>query len=337
MKRTYLTFLCISLSLNTNAQTIFSGIDIYGTSQITVEQVLDLHESRLNQMASAWTSKDIQLYFQIREEVTDSIRALGDFAFLEISTIEYSRDDSPLFITIDVVDLNDKNKRLTLNPRPSDDINDPDSLLAEWERYEDLGKNLRKSGELEHDASCPAFHCTFGFGHNALTYFEREFNSKVPNNREILVQILRKDKDAKDRAFAAFLLAHIKNGRDLVRILVPSISDTSSFVRNNVLRVLADISQNHGEIEIPIEPILKALQYPNTTDRNKALAVLDGMAKNKEYRNTIIDKAGSTLIEILKLLQPNNHDWAYSILKELSGKDFGDRNVEAWTLWLNAQ
>ena len=40
---------------------------------------------------------------------------------------------------------------------------------------------------------------------------------------------------------------------------------------------------------------------------------------------------------LLRLLQPNNHDHAYFILKTISGKEFGDRDYDAWAQWLKQQ
>jgi hypothetical protein len=67
------------------------------------------------------------------------------------------------------------------------------------------------------------------------------------------------------------------------------------------------------------------------------LATIDGLATRPENKNIHIREAGPKLIEILKLLQPNNHDFAYAILKKISGKDFGERNYEAWGRWLHSQ
>jgi len=37
---------------------------------------------------------------------------------------------------------------------------------------------------------------------------------------------------------------------------------------------------------------------------------------------------------MLRLRQPNNHDFAHSILKQISGRSFGDREYAAWEAWL---
>jgi hypothetical protein len=86
--------------------------------------------------------------------------------------------------------------------------------------------------------------------------------------------------------------------------------------------------------------VLHALNGPTTTDRNKAVAVVAGLVARpdgaKLYRE-VIAQAGPILIKLLALEQPNNHDFAYSILKQVSGKDFGERDVAAWQRWLAEQ
>jgi hypothetical protein len=100
------------------------------------------------------------------------------------------------------------------------------------------------------------------------------------------------------------------------------------------MRVLGEIAEKRKEVPIPVEPIIKALNYPATTDRNKALYILEGLAANPKNKGIIIGQAGSLLIKLLRLYQPNNHDFAYSILKKVSGKNYGERDYKAWEQWI---
>ena len=45
----------------------------------------------------------------------------------------------------------------------------------------------------------------------------------------------------------------------------------------------------------------------------------------------------ATLLAMLRLQQPNNHDFAYLILKAISGQSYGERDYSAWEAWLRAQ
>lgn len=51
----------------------------------------------------------------------------------------------------------------------------------------------------------------------------------------------------------------------------------------------------------------------------------------------MIARAGPTLLKLLALEQPNNHDFAYQILKQVSGQDFGEHEVARWRAWLLQQ
>ncbi|MGD1950154.1 MAG: hypothetical protein ACFB14_10975 [Leptolyngbyaceae cyanobacterium] len=84
---------------------------------------------------------------------------------------------------------------------------------------------------------------------------------------------------------------------------------------------------------MPIESIIEALQYPATTDRNKASWRLLELAKQDRYHQLIIEQAVPVLLEMLKLQQPNNHDPAYATLKVISGEQYGARDYAAWEEW----
>ncbi|WP_437757386.1 hypothetical protein [Sorangium sp. So ce1389] len=149
----------------------------------------------------------------------------------------------------------------------------------------------------------------------------------------------KEDKDPEDRGAAAFLLAHIKDGEKLVSLMLPMLNDPDALVRNNAMRVLMDVAMLHHDVSIPLTPFLKALDGPTTTDRNKAAAVTWGLIDRPEGTKLyaqVIKEAGPTLLKLLKLEQPNNHDAAYRILKKVSGKDFPERDHAAWEKWLAA-
>ena len=82
------------------------------------------------------------------------------------------------------------------------------------------------------------------------------------------------------------------------------------------MRVLGAVVDKHKVENLELKKITQALNYPYVTDRNKAAYVLLGIIKsNPETHFQVINESGKTLIELLKLKQPNNHDFAYQILK----------------------
>jgi len=103
------------------------------------------------------------------------------------------------------------------------------------------------------------------------------------------------------------------------------------------MRVVVDIAFHHPELDVPIDPVLEALEHPSTLDRNKASAILDGLLERPDgdrLHRVIAKRAGATLIAMLRLKQPNNHGFAYAILKKVRGQDLGERDYDAWEAWL---
>lgn len=317
------------------AQPSLKGIDLFGTTQITLDQVQKQYGDQIQQFVHAWSVDDTLRTGRLRREVESSIHQMGDFAYVKLSLIGYYDPGRPAYLTIDVVDARDRESRMRFLPAPKGSFPDPEGLLALWDEYMKTGWELAEKDELDFEKmECPAFHCLFGFDHPKLKRFGSIFASRVSENKARLIQILREDRNADHRAGAAFLLAHIQDGQELVHALLPSIFDPDESVRNNAMRALAYISDSHKEIEIPLTPVLKAMNFPATTDRNKASAILCGLADRAEHQKTIAQCCGATLLQMLKLSQPNNHDHAYIILRKISGKEFGDRDYEAWEKWL---
>jgi len=88
--------------------------------------------------------------------------------------------------------------------------------------------------------------------------------------------------------------------------------------------------------EYPVKDLIAALEFPSAEDRNKSAYVLVSLVKSPRYRTAIDKEAVPSLLKLLRLRQANNHDPAYEILKELSGKTFGDRDYKDWESWAAA-
>src|SRR5262249_2523762 len=161
--------------------------------------------------------------------------------------------------------------RMNFLPVPTRAFSDPGHLLAEWEKYQDLAMKRMMSGLALGAGKCPAFHCVAGFEAPELRRFGKLFRREVPKHEKQLFTFLREDKDANHRAYAAFLLAHVRGGKKLVRELALNLRDSAETVRNNVLRVFGYIAKYHPELSLPVEAIAETLRFPTATDRNKAL------------------------------------------------------------------
>ena len=313
------------------------AIDVFGTTQISTEQVLQAWGDTITKFAEAVYSNhpnpevDVGSLYQ---EIITGIQVMGDFAYVDVSPILYFEEGNPIFVTIDIVDAVDASVRMPFRAAPTGRFDDPEGLFQQWAEYEETGIALSRAGELSDGYDqCPALSCTFGFEHPDLQKFLPIFEAAIPPNREQLTQILQGDRDAAHRGYAVFLLAFTDDPTSYVQAITPAIKDSSSLVRNNALRVLIHIAQDYPEVPIPIAQVVEALGYPNTTDRNKAAYILVELAKRAEHRETLIEQAVPILLEMLKLQQPNNHDPAYRILTQLSGQQYGARDYAAWEQW----
>lgn len=315
-------------------ESLLRGIDVFGTHQIDAATVKARFGDRMEEMARASQRHDMQRYMAIRQEIEHAIEGMGKFAYVRLSLIDYFPPKGQ-FMTVDVVDAGDVARRMSFAAHPTDAFPDPDGLLAAWGEYQAKGFALARQGKIDfqHLSNRGLFHNIFGFDDPDLAPYLERFRRGVRAHQQELVRILYHDRDDEHRAFAAFLLAYMQDGHALVRVLMPALSDSSELVRNNAMRVLAEISGAHAEIDIPVAPVADALHYPATTDRNKAAAILAGLAKRPACRAAIL-REGFTLLEMLRLQQPNNHDWAYIILCTLSGQHFGERDYAAWEGWL---
>lgn len=323
-----------SLVKTAPAQTL-KEIDLFGTSQITAEQVKQKLGSDIEKFVKAYVAGDNETYGNLYKQIVAAIRGMGSFAFARVSLIQYYSDGKPIYVTIDLVDEKDKATRMTFLPAPTGEYADPDGLFAQWEKYEKKGWELMNKGALDFkEPKCPAFHCIFGFEHPELKPYEEAFRLGARKHKTQLFEILKNDKKEEHRGKAAYLLAHIESAEELVRALAPAIRDSSSYVRNNVMRVLALLVKDNKTVDVPLAEILQAINFPDTTDRNKSLYVLDGLADRPANREQIARQVGHLLVKLLRLAQPNNHDPAYSILQKISGEKFGERDYAAWERWV---
>jgi hypothetical protein len=297
--------------------------DVYGSRHLDRAAVIERWHDRLDDLGSPLLAAEIA--------------KTPGIASAKFSTVTYY-DPPGTFVTLDLVD---SDRQVTFAPAPTGTYADPEGLIQLWRDYEAAFFQLLNAGEIPAKMGpCPFWHC-LGFDHPLLVPYREVFAARVPPHERELVAILRDDKRPFFRDAAAFLLAHLPSGDRVVEVEVPAIRDPDSGVRNNALRVLALIAQRHPEIAVPLDPILDALEFPTTVDRNKASATLAGLVDRPGLtdatRERIRARSGDVLVAMLALRQPNNHDFAYRILKRLAGTDLGEHAVDAWRAWVHAR
>jgi hypothetical protein len=285
-------------------------VDVFGSTQVTRDQVLAVAGADLAALVTATETRD-DSFSDHYDAATAAIAKLGDFAYVEISPITYYKPPA-VYLTVDLVDAKDAKTRMTFAPAPTGDVPDPDGLLAAWSAYEQKAFAVMRTGKAS-DEGCPVWHCMIV--DPSLAADLEDFARRVPQHEAELAKILREDKDDQERAYAAFLLAHLPDGKRVVELMMPAFHDPSHLVRNNAMRVVALIARDHAELEIPLEPVLTALRFPGNTDRNKAGAILAGLVEHDPARaKAIVAEVGDVLRAMAASRQPNNRDFAVEIL-----------------------
>jgi hypothetical protein len=319
----------------------FAGVDLFGTSRFTVEKLLEPVHDRFIEYERLSVADQFEEAAKIQQELETALKQSGGFAFLKFSMIRYFRDGDPRYLTIDVVEPADAERRMSFAKPPADAtaFPDPEGLIAKYGEYETKGFELLRLREPIEDAASTRelFHCPFGFSHPQLGPYKAVLVDGARKHADELFAIVHRDKDAQHRAQAIFLLGFTSDGARLVREITPACRDENANVRNNAMRVFAVMAQNHSEVELPLAPVLDMLDFPATTDRNKAAAVLSALSKKRELAPEIRRRCGQTLVAMLRLKQPNNHDYALMILRELRGEKAAPLAADdyaGWEAWL---
>lgn len=325
-----------------NNRNLFT-LDVYGTNQLPADLLESKYKNQFNEMAeifnspSGLTSSENQEHFSaIMKNMMADINSLNKFSYVGITPIIYP-GDKILHITIDIVEKNDNARLIHFIPKQRETVGDPDHLIEQWIKYEKMGFSIfYKDKVCPTYKKCPAYHCLFGFDHKLLKKYLIIFDKNVEKDKLKLMNVLRNDYDENKRAAAAFLLAHIKNANEMIKILTPSLYDSSKSVRNNVMRVIGITLDNHPEIDFPIATVCDILDFPETTDRNKAMLIIRSLAKHDKNKKYIIQHCGSLLISELKLNQPNDHILSYQILQIISKETYSDLDIKSWEKWVKA-
>jgi hypothetical protein len=345
MKKILLTLLSCSSVIyfgNVTAKTAPAPIiDVYKTTQISAQEINQRFAAQFQELANIFLSPasmssadNMKKIAVLIKGIDEKIKTMGQFSFVNTSPVMYA-DMKNIYITIDIVDVKDRKRLSLILPPPTQSLPDPDNLIHAWQEYEKTGLNVFFKEKVPPKfTSCPAYHCIFGFEYPTLKKYQAIFENDVPKDKAQLIAILRQDKDPQKRAAAAFLLAHIKNGEELISILVPAMNDSSGDVRNNVMRVLGMTISKMKNPNFPIEKIVAALNFPLEVDRNKSLYMVASLVVQPRYAKYIQQHASKEIMDNLKMLQPNLHDTAYQVLMIMSGKKFGERDYAAWENWL---
>lgn len=308
---------------------VIQGIDLYGSDHLNVEQMMEAEPELFAKFCEELKAEnDVEALIL---KLSDRLKQKFSLPYVKPTAITYfEAEGKVVYITFDVVE---SLERLNFQDRPHEVFEDPDHLIAAWDLYMSTAYELLNAGEIEpYEVKTSAFHSVFGHQHPKLTPFEKLFVEGSAKCKNDLTAIFLNDQNDHHRAIAPFLLAYLPEGQELVDLLSKRLRDPSSEVRNNVMRVFACIAFDHPEIVLPVDEVLQALDFPDTTDRNKAAAIIYGLLQQEGNDEKIL-ACSSTLLKMLKLKQPNNSEWAYLILKKISNLDLPKENIADWEQW----
>ena len=323
--------------LRAQVPTELGSIDVYRSRSLTVESLTRDHGAQIDSLIHYVTAADMAGALRWRDTLLAGIEREGNYALVSIGvTTSFAPDHNTADLAFDVVDRADSAQRLHFAPAPMGHVDDPGGVLAAWQDYQDKAMQLIQNRELSPvTSSCPALHCILGFEHPKLAPYLAVFN-RAARDPVPLVRVLRSDSVPDRRAAAVFVLAHMQDPARLVSILTPALDDPSSVVRNNVLRVFWQVALRDSVPALPMDAVLARLDDPESDVRNKAALVTAAAAQREEFRAAIL-RGGARLLSLLRLNQPNNHEPAWQALQAVSGRDFGDRDYDAWDRWWAAQ
>lgn len=320
------------------------GVDVYGLNLKESTLLLQKYELRISQIINQIhegitqdpdhfldTSQGEKLLKQ-RNALLHEIKENNHFIYVDLETIYYQPDN--FFTTLEVIPAGKKERLKFVTPKQPNHYPKTDDVMDQMQAYLTLSRSLFIKNQLRarHD-ECPVYHCTLGFKHPQLRGYLAVFNQAAAQDKQFIINTLKHDPNPERRANAAYLVGHFTDPHEIIRTLLPQVSDSDEGVRNNVIRVLSVTSMKSGIKNIDPAPFVYLLDSPFLVDRNKSLFLLANLASEKSTRNYLIEHAQTQLLRLYAMKQPNQQEFAYMILKEISGKDFGENQVVEWEKW----
>lgn len=338
-----LTLLSMLLSTSVFAA---HGIDVYGLNAEESKKILQHYEKRIALITDKLhegISKDFNGFLDTsearaltkqRKALIEEIKQREGYLYVNLSTVYYSKKN--YYTTIEVVKPDQKARLQFLGDKTNSPPNYPKThdIMDKMDEYRDVGHELFIESKIQprHD-ECPVYHCTMGFDHPKLKPYLALFNHAAKYEKQFILNTLNQDPNPDRRASAAYLVGHFNDPHDIISVLLPHVKDKDAIVRNNAIRVISLTALKAHIMDLDPAPFVALLDSPEATDRNKSLFLLTEIAKSKQGKSYLIHHAETPLINILAMKQPNQQEFAYMIMKEISGKDFGEHNVKAWASW----
>jgi hypothetical protein len=319
------------------------GTDIYRSPSLTLDKINSEIQGRLYSYLALRTQRKRGVEKpaeRIKAEIEDMLTKKFGLAYVEVNYNEYATSAArTAYVTYDVVEKADAAARMPFRGAPKSKTLDPEGLLAAWQQFTAAGDALVREGKLDSSnrPNCPGHYCTYPATTPELAQLEKRIAAGVLGNRKLLDEARLNDADASKRAAAVYVLSYLPDGKEAAAAATEALTDPSAEVRSAGLQVLSDIALYDKAVLIDLGKLIAVLDYPAVSDRTKALSVVVGLVDNPAYRPLILQRALPSLLALLRLKQPSNHDLAFTVLSTLSQENYGRRDYAAWTKWAEKQ
>lgn len=319
-------------------------VDVYGATLSHQKFILDHYGQKIYDISTIptryiqthpnyWKNPDqydamFQSVSKKNEALKSEIKNKLHLAYIDFDTIDYP--DKKSYVTIEVIEQQDHERLRLLGTHTPQNYHMPvkkdlcDAMIEYNFKGSSLFSQQNKAIFLD---DCPVYHCTFGFKHPDLKPYLERFNQGAIAERAAILKILKQDPIIERRMAAVMLVGHFKNPQEIIQILFPYVHDPDDGVRNNAMRVIGDTMRHSKYTDIDVRPFIRLLLSPYVTDRNKALLVLSQAAESPKQRKIILQLGRIYLEHLAQLKQPNNRNFAVSILGKTTRIGFTSNNM----------
>jgi hypothetical protein len=309
-------------------------VDVYGVSSKISEKILNAYGGSIDVVEEARVKRAMKqlstTHLEMRSKyLTREIQKKFRFKKLNMDTVYYPENEK-MYTTISICtdDFIKKNSHQAYPVKNTKDVVD--------EMHFFIPKAINfyvTHPEYVTKMNCRDYHC-ISPEHPKLNNYLNYFRQEVPKQTVLIERTLFKDNILERRRAAIFLLGYYQDPKKINQLLIDLLDDPSLYIRHDVLRVYGELYAKSPNLDVPVEKIIHSIYSCDTAERNKGLILLNELSKNKKYQHILIKKAGKQLIVLLKLKQPNNHLFAYSILKNITHQNYSETDFLKWKKWI---
>jgi hypothetical protein len=299
-----------------------AGIDIYGNTRTPASEILALLALKEGDPITT----------QVVTRLDEKVRTSGKFAYAKVSSTGYG--DRKSYLTVDIVEKGDE-RRFAFRPAPTGSVPVPEEVLDWVRRYEKASyrlfqvkprrlKDINEGHYLDSD--------------EGLRQYELKMLEMVPQHYDLLVRALREDRDPGKRSLCATILGWAKDKDAVIPPLQEALKDADVQVRADAARSLIPIAYlfAHTGRPFPMGAVFEQLQFPTSSDRTKAIALLLHLAGEPKNHAEILEKAGDVLVAMVDARQPSQREHAITLLTQITSEEFG-RDAARWKSWWAAR